>query len=317
MTVPDFTSLSPLRIGTRRSPLALAQAEMAAAAIRLAHGFAEDAVILVPMLSTGDKIQDRPLSEIGGKALWTKELERALVEDEIDIAVHSMKDVETVRSPLFILSAMLPRADVRDRLIGARSIEELPHQAKVGTSSPRRAAQLKALRPDLVTLPIRGNVATRLAQVDAGEFDATLLAAAGLDRLGQSDVGTNLAPEIILPAAAQGAIGIDHLAKRDDLALLLQPVNAWATFTAVSAERAFLEALGGNCHSPVAAHATCSEATIVLRGEILAEDGSERQCGSLEFAVDDSEGPSRLATELLERSSDRLRRLFMSSRPNP
>ena len=310
MTVPEFTSHSPLRIGTRRSPLALAQAEMAATAIRQAHGLDEDAVILVPMLSSGDKIQDRPLAEIGGKALWTKELERALVEDDIDIAVHSMKDVETVRSPMFVLSAMLPRADVRDRLIGVASLDELRHQAIVGTSSPRRAAQLKAMRPDLVTVPIRGNVATRMAQVAAGEFDATLLAAAGLDRLGQPDVGTSLSLETMLPAAAQGAIGIDHLAERGELAVFLQAVNHLATFAAVTAERAFLEALGGNCHSPVAAHANCSADKIMLRGEILAEDGSERQSDVLEFAADDADGPARLAHALLEKSSERLRHLF-------
>ena len=310
MTVPEFTSHSPLRIGTRRSPLALAQAEMAATAIRQAHGLDEDAVILVPMLSSGDKIQDRPLAEIGGKALWTKELERALVEDDIDIAVHSMKDVETVRSPMFVLSAMLPRADVRDRLIGVASLDELRHQAIVGTSSPRRAAQLKAMRPDLVTVPIRGNVATRMAQVAAGDFDATLLAAAGLDRLGQPDVGTSLSLETMLPAAAQGAIGIDHLAERGELALFLQAVNHLATFAAVTAERAFLEALGGNCHSPVAAHANCSADKIMLRGEILAEDGSERQSDVLEFAADDADGPARLAHALLEKSSERLRHLF-------
>ena len=310
MKVPDFTSNSPLRIGTRRSPLALAQAEMAAAALRVAHSLDKDAVILLPMLSTGDKIQDRPLAEIGGKALWTKELERALVEDEIDIAVHSMKDVETVRSPLFTLSAMLPRADVRDRLIGVANIEELPRNAKVGTSSPRRAAQLKAQRSDLVTSPIRGNVATRMAQVEAGEFDATLLAAAGLDRLGMPDIGTPLPLETMLPASAQGAIGIDHLTARADLAKFLQAVNDQNTFISVSAERAFLEALGGNCHSPVAAHAVCDLDMISLKGEILLEDGSERHSGSLDFAVADLEGPSRLASLLLEKSSDRLRQLF-------
>lgn len=310
MTVPEFTSHSPLRIGTRRSPLALAQAEMAAAAIRQAYGLEEDAVILVSMLSSGDKIQDRPLAEIGGKALWTKELERALVEDDIDIAVHSMKDVETIRSPMFVLSAMLPRADVRDRLIGVANLDDLPHRAKIGTSSPRRAAQLKAMRPDLVTVPIRGNVATRMAQVAAGEFDATLLAAAGLDRLGQTDVGTSLSLDTMLPAAAQGAIGIDHLAARSELALFLQVVNHQATFAAVTAERAFLEALGGNCHSPVAAHAICSSDKITLRGEILAEDGSERRSAVLEFSAIDAEGPARLAHALLEKSSDRLRHLF-------
>jgi hydroxymethylbilane synthase len=183
MTIPDFATAHPLRIGTRRSPLALAQAEMAAAAIRAAHGLEEDAVVLVPMLSSGDKIQDRPLAEIGGKALWTKELERALIEDQIDIGVHSMKDVETVRAPQFTLSAMLPRADVRDRLVGAANVGALPQNAHIGTSSPRRAAQLKAMRPDLRISAIRGNVATRLAQIEAGDFDATMLAAAGLDRL--------------------------------------------------------------------------------------------------------------------------------------
>jgi hydroxymethylbilane synthase len=310
MTVPEYTSHTPLRIGTRRSPLALAQAEMAAAAIRQAHNLEESAVILVPMLSSGDKIQDRPLAEIGGKALWTKELERALIEDDIDIAVHSMKDVETVRSPLFKLSAMLPRADVRDRLIGVTNLDNLRPRAVIGTSSPRRAAQLKAMRPDLEARPIRGNVATRMAQVAAGEFDATLLAAAGLDRLGQPDVGTSLPLETMLPAAAQGAIGIDHLASRDELAVFLQAVNHPATFTAVTAERAFLEALGGNCHSPVAAHATCNADTITLRGEILSEDGSERHSGILEFVSDDHEGPARLAYALLEKSSDRLRHLF-------
>lgn len=310
MTVPEYTSHTPLRIGTRRSPLALAQAEMAAAAIRQAHNLEESAVILVPMLSSGDKIQDRPLAEIGGKALWTKELERALIEDDIDIAVHSMKDVETVRSPLFILSAMLTRADVRDRLIGVTGLDDLRPQAVIGTSSPRRAAQLKAMRPDLETRPIRGNVATRMAQVAAGEFDATLLAAAGLDRLGQPDVGTSLPLETMLPAAAQGAIGIDHLASRGELTVFLQAVNHPATFTAVTAERAFLEALGGNCHSPVAAHATCNADTITLRGEILSEDGSERHSGILEFVSDDREGPARLAHALLEKASDRLRHLF-------
>jgi hydroxymethylbilane synthase len=166
------------------------------------------------------------------------------------------------------------------------------------------------MRPDLVTVPIRGNVATRMAQVSAGEFDATLLAAAGLDRLGQPDVGTSLSLETMLPAAAQGAIGIDHLAERVELALFLHAVNHLATFAAVTAERAFLEALGGNCHSPVAAHATCNADKIMLRGEILAEDGSERQSDVLEFAADDADGPARLAHALLEKSSERLRHLF-------
>lgn len=283
---------------------------MAAAAIRAAHDLDDDAVVLVPMLSSGDKIQDRPLAEIGGKALWTKELERALIEDDIDIAVHSMKDVETVRAPQFTLSAMLPRADVRDRLVGAADVEALAQNSHVGTSSPRRAAQLAALRPDLRFSPIRGNVATRLAQIAAGDFDATLLAAAGLDRLGMRDIGTSLSIEAMLPAAAQGAIGIDHLTERNDLAEFLQAVNDEATFTAVMAERAFLEALGGTCHSPVAAHAVPGADGIELRGEILSEDGSERHAGSLSFAASDADGPARLAKALLDDASDGLRALF-------
>ncbi len=310
MTVPHFTHLKPLRIGTRRSPLALAQAEMAATAIRAAYGLAEEAVILVPMLSSGDKMQDRPLAEIGGKALWTKELERALIEDDIDIGVHSMKDVETVRPPQFRLSAMLPRADVRDRLVGAASVEALPRHAHVGTSSPRRSAQLKALRPDLRISPIRGNVATRLAQIEAGDFDATMLAAAGLDRLGMGDIGTSLSIETMLPASAQGAIGIDHLSARGELAIFLAAINDEATFAAVMVERAFLEALGGNCHSPVAAHATINGAEISLRGELLSEDGGERLAGALTFAASDATGPSRLATELMGKASEGLRALF-------
>ena len=246
----------PFRLGTRSSPLALAQAEMVKAALLAAHGWDERAVQLVPMLSSGDKDQSRPLAEIGGKALWTKELERALIEREIDIAVHSMKDVETVRPDYFAIAAMLPRADVRDRLIGADSILSLPENALVGTSSPRRAAQLKVIRPDLRTAPIRGNVATRLAKVASGEFDATLLAAAGLDRLGQGNIGVAIAPDEMLPAASQGAIGIDCLSARAEIAALLAPVNHASTFACVMAERAFLEALGGTCHSPVAAQAT-------------------------------------------------------------
>jgi hydroxymethylbilane synthase len=293
----------PFRIGTRSSPLALAQAEMTKAALCAAHGWAEEAVQLVSMLSSGDKVQDRPLSEIGGKALWTKELERALIEDEIDIAVHSMKDVETVRADAFTIVAMLPRADVRDRLIGADSILSLPGNALVGTSSPRRAAQLKALRPDLRTEPIRGNVATRLAKVAAREFDATLLAAAGLDRLGMADTGVAIAASDMLPAAAQGAIGIDCLSARADIAGLLGPVNHAETFGCVMAERSFLKTLGGTCHSPVAAQARLQDGTIRLTGEILSEDGSERHSG-------ESDDPVALAHELLGRASPVVKALF-------
>ncbi|MGC1468089.1 MAG: hydroxymethylbilane synthase [Sphingorhabdus sp.] len=301
---------SPLRIGTRSSPLALAQAEMTKAALLAAHGWNEAAVVLVPMLSSGDKIQDRPLAEIGGKALWTKELERALLTHEIDIAVHSMKDVETVRASIFGIVAMLPRADVRDRLIGAESIAALPQGAKVGTSSPRRAAQLKALRPDITTESIRGNVATRLSKVENGDFDATLLAAAGLARLGQGNIGTAIEMTEMLPAASQGAIGIDCLVERTEIAALMAPINHQETFDCVMAERAFLEALGGTCHSPVAAQAVWQGDILTLKGEILRDDGSERQQAAIACKPGDHLAPAMLARQLLDAASPELRALF-------
>jgi hydroxymethylbilane synthase len=305
----SFTSTRPLRIGTRRSPLAMAQAEMTMVAIQQAHGLSQDAVTLVPMLTSGDKIQDRPLAEIGGKALWTKELERALVDDQIDIAVHSMKDVETVRADIFSIVAMLPRADVRDRLIGAESIEALPWRARVGTSSPRRAAQLRRLRPDLQVVPLRGNVATRLAHIAAGNADATLLAAAGLDRLGMPDVGHALLFDQFLPAASQGAIGIDRLSARDDLTSLLEAISHQPTFTAVMAERDLLKALGGNCHSPVAAFAQFENGKIRLRADIFTGDGREIRSGDIWFDAD-GDDPVRLAADLLSCASAKLRAIF-------
>ncbi|MFL6861918.1 MAG: hydroxymethylbilane synthase, partial [Allosphingosinicella sp.] len=198
----------PLRIGTRGSPLALIQAHLVADALRAAHGWDEDAIEIVPITTSGDVIQDRPLAEVGGKALWTKELDACLADGRTDLSVHSMKDVETIRPEMFAIAAMLERADTRDRLIGADSIEALAQGAIVGTSSPRRTAQLLARRPDLQPISIRGNVQTRLAKIARGEVDATLLAAAGLERLGLADG----APLDLLPAPAQGAIGIETLA---------------------------------------------------------------------------------------------------------
>lgn len=311
MTVSSsFTPENPLRIGTRRSPLALAQAEMAAYSICQHHGLAAEAVILVPMLASGDKITDRPLADLGGKALWTKELERALIDDETDIAVHSMKDVETDGRSHFQIAAMLPRADVRDKLIGADSISALPQGAKIGTSSPRRAAQLLSLRPDLKTAPIRGNVATRLAQINAGDFDATLLAAAGLDRLGKGETGMTIEISEMLPAASQGAIGIETLATRADLQQLLAPINHVDTFNCVMAERAFLTALGGTCHSPVAALAVMDGDIIHLCGEIFSEDGQEEQAGEMRMAVGDDRAAAQLAKKLLAAASPKITQLF-------
>lgn len=284
----------PLRIGTRGSPLALAQARMVADALRAAHGWAEDAIAIVPITTSGDRIQDRPLADVGGKALWTKELDACLIEGRTHLSVHSMKDVETIRPGTLVIAAMLERADTRDRLIGAESIESLPEGALVGTSSPRRTAQLLRRRPDLRTAPIRGNVQTRLDKVARGDFDATLLAAAGLDRLGL-DAGV---PLDLLPAPAQGAIGVEILAGRDDLRILLDAIDHKPTREAVDSERALLAALGGDCHSAVAALAAGG----LVCAEILSADGSEVQSGEGE--------PADLARRLLASASPGLRAMF-------
>jgi len=197
-----------LRLGTRGSPLALAQARKVAAAIETAQRWPDGWVQIVEIKTTGDKVQDRPLAEIGGKALWTKELDRALMEGEVDFCVHSMKDVESERPREIHLAAVRPRGDVRDRIIGAESIEKLNQGARVGTSSPRRAAQLLRMRPDLQIVPIRGNVETRLKKVETGEVDATLLASAGLKRL-EIDAGTAIPTEVMLPAPGQAVIGME------------------------------------------------------------------------------------------------------------
>src|SRR3982751_6675028 len=194
-----------LKLGTRGSPLALAQARKVASAIEAAQRWPDGWVQIVAITTTGDKIQDRPLSEIGGKALWTKELDRALLAGEVDFCVHSMKDVESVRPKDIHIAAVRPRGDVRDRIIGAESINALKKGAVVGTSSRRRAAQLLRLRPDLKIVPLRGNVDTRLAKVESGEIDATLLASAGLKRLG-IEAGKAIPTEIILPAPGQAVI---------------------------------------------------------------------------------------------------------------
>jgi len=208
----------PLRIGTRQSPLALVQAEMAANALISAHGWRADQIELVPMVATGDKIQDRALADVGGKALWTKELDRALQSRKIDCAVHSMKDVETLRPKEFVIAAMLERADVHDRIVGGKSIKYLPHGAIVGTASPRRKAQLLRL---LQIKLIRGNVQTRLGKIEEGEYIATLLAAAGLTRLGMGDTGNEISTNIMLPAPAQGAVGIEALVDAKHIRRLL------------------------------------------------------------------------------------------------
>ncbi len=301
-----------LKLGTRGSPLALAQAHMTAAALCAAHGWPDGAVEIVTVKTSGDRIQDRPLADIGGKALWTKELEGALLDGRIDIAVHSMKDVETRRPDGLMIAAMLPRADVRDRLVAhVDRIEALPQGARLGTSSPRRAAQALAVRPDLRIESLRGNVATRLAKLEAGEVDATLLAAAGLDRLGQGEVGNAIPIDTFLPAVGQGAVGIEVRASDQATRDLVAAIDHGATTAAVSAERDLLDALSGTCHSPLAAHAVIDGDMMHLRAEVLSADGSERVTGERRFPVAQAgSGARKLAADLLNRASPALRALF-------
>ena len=313
-SIPLPTPATPLRIGTRASPLALAQAHMAAAALTKAHALDPAALEIVPMTATGDKIQDRALAEVGGKALWTRELDAALDAGVIDIAVHSLKDVETLRDARFILGAMLERADPRDRLVVREGIEatmiaDLPQGARLGTSSPRRAAQVRRLRPDLVTTLLRGNVQTRLAKLAGAEVDATLLAAAGLDRLGMHEIGHVQTADLLLPAASQGAIGIE--CRADDAATfgLLKAVDHGPTHRAVAAERALLAALGGDCRSPIAAYAQWrDDGSLRLDAEIYSDDGAEHVAGHAIIAGDGD--ADALAHRLLADAPDAVRRLF-------
>ncbi|MGN6375459.1 MAG: hydroxymethylbilane synthase [Sphingomonas sp.] len=302
--------MARLRLGTRGSPLALVQANMVRDALAAAHGWAPDAIEIVTVRTTGDRVQDRPLAEIGGKALWTKELDRALLGHDIDLAVHSMKDVETIRSESIVIAAMLPRADVRDRLIGAESVAALREGAVVGTSSPRRRAQLLALRPDLEIVLFRGNVETRLAKLGAGEVDATLLAAAGLDRLGHGGLGHVIPPDVMLPAPAQGAVGIEARQADGETRDLVAAIDDVVTSSCVRLERAFLAALGADCHSPVAGLATAEGGGVRLRGALYALDGTAELSSDITGAWGDAAVARALAAELLDRAPPAVRRLF-------
>jgi hydroxymethylbilane synthase len=297
-----------LRLGTRGSPLALAQARKVAAAIETAQRWPDGYVQIVEIKTTGDKVQDRPLAEIGGKALWTKELDRALLEGEVDFCVHSMKDVESERPPEIHIAAVRPRGDVRDRIVGAESIDKLKQGAVVGTSSPRRAAQLLRLRPDLKIVPIRGNVETRLRKVEDGEIDATLLASAGLKRL-EIDAGTAIPTEIILPAPGQAVIAMECCTDDNRCQSVLSTVSNGITYNCVMAERAFTRALGATCHSPVAAFCVLEDGDLRMRGQLFSGDGSEMVEDRAVFDCGD-DAPKELARSLLARAPDSIRRLF-------
>ena len=265
---------APLRIATRKSPLALWQAEHVAARLRAAHPGVD--VVLLPMSTKGDQILDRSLAAIGGKGLFIKELEIALEERRADLAVHSMKDVPADLPAQFTIGAILERADPRDALVAPRAgtLEALPSGARVGTSSLRRRAQLLAARPDLRIEALRGNLHTRVRRLDEGSLDAIVLACAGLARLGwEQRIAARLPLEVSLPAVGQGAIGVECRADDTTILARLAALEHPPTRVAVDAERAFSRRLGGGCQSPVAAHATLDGGRLGLRGLVASTDG--------------------------------------------
>ena len=280
-----------IRIATRRSRLALWQAEHVMSLLRTAHPRVP--VELVPMSTQGDRVLDRALAEVGGKGLFVKELEVAMQENRADIAVHSMKDVPSDLPPGFRIAAALPRANPHDAFISLkfRRFADLPRGARVGTSSPRRQAQLRNARPDLVLELLRGNVDTRLRRLEEGSLDAILLACAGLERLGLGGRVTEvLDADFCVPAVGQGVIGIEC---RDDdtrSGELLAALHHEESFTRLTAERAFARTLGGSCHSPIAAHATLAGSSLTLRGFVGAPDGSEVYRDGIEGPARDADG---------------------------
>ncbi|MEZ5898833.1 MAG: hydroxymethylbilane synthase [Hyphomicrobiaceae bacterium] len=265
-----------LTIGTRGSPLALAQAYEVRDRLVAAHGLKPDDIAIRIIKTTGDQVLDRPLAEIGGKGLFTKEIEDALLANEIDLAVHSMKDMQTVLPDGLMLGATLPREDVRDALLSLKykSLDEVPPGSVVGSSSLRRQAQLLNVRPDLTVVGFRGNVQTRLKKLEDGIAAATFLAVAGLRRLKLQDRITAIIPtEQMLPAVAQGAIGIETRAGDLKVADYIAPLNDSATADAVTAERAFLRKLEGSCRTPIAGLAELRDGTLWFRGQVLSPDG--------------------------------------------
>ncbi|MEM1344045.1 MAG: hydroxymethylbilane synthase [Pseudomonadota bacterium] len=267
----------PLRLGTRGSPLALAQAHETRDRLMAAHGLPEAAFEIVVIKTSGDKIQDRALSEVGGKGLFTKEIEEALLARTIDAAVHSMKDMPTVLPDGLVIPCILEREDVRDAFVSLTysGIEALPEGARVGTSSLRRRAQLLHRRPDLEAVEFRGNVQTRMAKLERGVAVATFLACAGLKRLGHT-VSHPIEPEEMLPAVAQGAIGIEIREDDETTAALLAPIGHPESAIRLAAERRFLQGLDGSCRTPIGGLAMIKGQSLHLRGEIVRPDGSER-----------------------------------------
>lgn len=270
---------APLRIGTRASKLALAQAQMLRDALAQAHQWPIDAFEIVAMTTAGDRDQHKNPAHWGYKGLFTKELEDALLNKQIHLAVHSMKDMPSQLPNGLVIAAMLERADVRDAWISPLQLQydTLPPGAIIGTSSARRMAQLLHRHPDVTVVPFRGNVQTRLQKLTDGIAEATFLACAGLVRLGLEELIRNpIAPDIMLPAPAQGAIGMECRADDDATRSLLAPLNHFPTSLCVEAERAFLHTLDGSCRTPIAALATRDGDSLFLRGEVLSPDGTQR-----------------------------------------
>src|SRR5215469_15160642 len=275
MLHPTRMSTRPLRIGTRGSPMALRQAALVRDRLVTAHP--DLAAEIVTIRTTGDRVQDRRLAEIGGKGLFTKEIEEALFAGRVDLAVHSLKDVETWIPEGLEIACVLPRDDPRDVFLSATvpNLAALPKGARVGTSSLRRQAQLLRRRPDLEVLPMRGNVDTRLRKLAAGEVDATVLALCGLQRLGETEHATEiLPPEIMLPAVGQGALAIECRADESWLRSLLEPLHDQGSAACVTAERAMLAALDGSCRTPIAGLAEIVGDRLILEGLLLRPDGS-------------------------------------------
>ena len=301
--MPDTSR--PLKIGTRGSILALAQAHETRDRLMAAHGLPADAFEIVVIKTTGDRITDRPLKEIGGKGLFTREIEEALTHGEIDIAVHSMKDMPTLQPDGLIIDCLLPREDVRDAFVSPHvaSIADLPLGATVGSSSLRRRAQLAHRRPDLKLVEFRGNVQTRLKKLDDGVAVATFLAMAGLSRLAMTHVAQGgIDPAEMLPAVAQGAIGIERRKDDERMAELLAPLHDRQTGLRIAAERAFLARLDGSCQTPIAGLAEIIGDRLTLRGEILRPDGSAVVSGTRDGGLGDAPDMGiDLANELLER----------------
>jgi hydroxymethylbilane synthase len=267
-----------LRIGSRGSPLALVQAREVLSRLSAACGAPAEQIEIKVIRTSGDAIQDRPLAEAGGKGLFTKEIEEALLSGAIDLAVHSSKDMPTVLPAGLVLSAFLPREDARDAFISrvAKSLRDLPQRAVVGTASLRRQALVKRLRPDLTIVPLRGNVETRLRKLEAGDMHATILAVAGLKRLGLLSAATAILEiDEFLPAVGQGAIGIETRADDGATRALVDKVDDADTATALAAERAFLAELDGSCRTPIGGHARVANDAVRFRGIIVRPDGSE------------------------------------------